>query len=176
VFANWGEHIRNSGQRAFSELFNVMHAPLLRYAERFTGNREAARDVVQDAFLKLWQVRATIDPKRSLKSLMYTIVRNLSLNYIRSARNASDPLPLYGIDDGNPSAAMRLDASMREKYIKQFIDELPPRRREAFVLSRFHGLTHAEIAKEMNLTSRTVNTHIVLALRYLRGRLGGLDS
>ena len=165
-----------SDQHAFSELFEAMHANLLRYAYRYTGRPEAARDIVQDAFLKLWQARETLDPSRSLRGLLYTIVRNLSLNLKRSSHHVKDPLPLHGIDDGMPSADQRLDGSILETYLRKFIDELPPRRRQAFVLSRYHGLSHKEIAAEMKLTSRTVNTHIVLALRYLRSRVAALQE
>ena len=153
-----------------------MHAPLLRYAFRYTGQSEAARDIVQDAFLKLWQTREKLDPGRSLRGLLYTIVRNLSLNFKRSSHHARDPLPEYGIRDSMPSADQRLDESILEDNLRKFIAELPPRRRQAFELSRFEGLSHKEIAAKMNLTSRTVNTHIVLALRSLRGRVAALQD
>ena len=60
--------------------------------------------------------------------------------------------------------------------IHQWISDLPPRRREAFQLSRYEGLSHEEIAQVMNLTSRTVSNHIMLALVYLRKRLRALES
>ncbi len=60
--------------------------------------------------------------------------------------------------------------------IHQWISELPPRQREAFQLSRYEGLSHQEIAQVMDLTSRTVSNHIMLALVYLRKRLHALES
>jgi len=177
VFAKLGERLRKSDQAAFSDLFEAMHTALLHYSHRYTGNREAARDIVQDAFLKVWRVRESIDPSRSLRGLLYTIVRNLSLNYRRSARHvADDGLPEYGIKDDATSPEEQLDHQMLQNRIKQFIDELPPRRRQAFMLSRYSGMSHKEIAAEMNLTPRTVNTHIVLALRTLRARVEALQT
>ncbi len=152
-----------------------MHVTLLRYAWRFTSDEEAARDVVQDAFLKLWNIRKEIDPKRSLKALLYTMVRNLSLNHNRAAQHTNGVLPEHDLYDHHPSAEEHFDASMLDSYLRRCIEEMPERRREAFVLSRYEGLSHEEIANIMNLTPRTVNTHIVLALKDLRSRLQALQ-
>ena len=60
-----------------------------------------------------------------------------------------------------------------EQLLLDWIEEMPDRRREAFCLSRFDGLSHEEIAEAMDLAPKTVNNHIVLALQYLRKRLNG---
>ena len=174
-FIRWSERLQSSDQRAFSELFEAMHVALLRYAWRFTGEHEAARDIVQDAFLKLWQIRTNVDPKRSLKALLYTMVRNLALNHKRAAQHTNGVFPEHDLYDPAPAADQHVEASMLDKRLRQFIEQMPDRRREAFMLSRFEGLSHEEIAQVMSLTPRTVNTHIVLALKDLRNRLGALQ-
>ncbi len=175
-FIRWSERLQSSDQRAFSELFEAMHVALLRYAWRFTGEHEAARDIVQDAFLKLWQIRVNVDPKRSLKALLYTMVRNLALNHKRAAQHTNGAFPEHDLYDKAPSADQQVEASMLDERLRLFIEQMPDRRREAFMLSRFEGLSHEEIAQVMNLTPRTVNTHIVLALKDLRNRLGALQA
>ncbi len=174
-FIRWSERLQSSDQRAYSELFEAMHVVLLRYAWRFTGDQEAARDIVQDAFLKLWQIRAEVDPQRSLKALLYTMVRNLVLNYKRAAQHTSGVFPEHDLLDRAPAADQQLEASILGDRLRLYIDQMPERRREAFMLSRFEGLSHEEIAQVMHLTPRTVNTHIVLALKDLRKRLGVLQ-
>ena len=174
-FIRWSERLQSSDQRAYSELFEAMHVVLLRYAWRFTGDQEAARDIVQDAFLKLWQIRAEVDPQRSLKALLYTMVRNLALNYKRSAQHTSSVFLEHDLPDRAPTAEEQLEASILGDRLRLYIDQMPERRREAFMLSRFEALSHEEIAQVMNLTPRTVNTHIVLALKDLRKRLGVLQ-
>ena len=149
-------------------MFEAMHGALLQHSFRYTSSREAAQDVVQDVFLKVWEKRDTIDPSKSLKALLYTITGRLSLNYLRSRKQPIDPLPDTGLSDNEPSVEMRLDAEIVGKGLKRCIEELPPRRREAFVLSRYEELSHKEIAEVMGLTPRTVNTHISLAIRTLR--------
>ena len=174
-FIRWSERLQSSDQRAFSELFEAMHVALLRYAWRFTGEQEAARDIVQDAFLKLWLIRTDVDPKRSLKALLYTMVRNLALNHKRAAQHTNGAFPEHDLYDQAPTADQQVEASMLDQRLRQFIEQMPVRRREAFMLSRYEGLSHEEIAHVMNLTPRTVNTHIVLALKDLRNRLGALQ-
>ncbi len=174
-FIRWSERLQSSDQRAFSELFEAMHVALLRYAWRFTGEQEAARDIVQDAFLKLWLIRTDVDPKRSLKALLYTMVRNLALNHKRAAQHTNGAFPEHDLYDPAPTADQQVEASMLDQRLRQFIEQMPARRREAFMLSRYEGLSHEEIAHVMNLTPRTVNTHIVLALKDLRNRLGALQ-
>lgn len=175
-FIRWSERLQSSDQRAFSELFEAMHVALLRYAWRFTGEQEAARDIVQDAFLKLWQIRTNVDPKRSLKALLYTMVRNLALNHKRAAQHTNGAFPEHDLYDHAPSADQQVEASILDERLRLYIEQMPTRRREAFMLSRYEGLSHEEIARVMNLTPRTVNTHIVLALKDLRNRLGVLQA
>lgn len=175
-FAQWSERLLDSDQRAFSELFEAMHVTLLRYAWRYTRAQEPARDIVQEAFMKLWQMREDIDPDRSLKALLYTMVRNLALNHNRSAQYTNGTLPEHDLHDHAPSADKQVDADLLDAHLRRCIEDMPERRREAFVLSRYEGLSHDEIAQMMGLTPRTVNTHIVLALKDLRSRLGELQA
>ena len=176
AFADWSRRLAVSDRRAYGELFAATHPVLLRFAWRFTKDREVSRDVVQDAFLKLWQVRNSLDPNRSLRALLYTIVRNLALNAVRDHRHTDELLPDTIRDEDTASPDDRMESQFLEKRLHEYIRELPERRREAFTLSRFEGLTHVEIAQIMNLTPRTVNTHITLAMRDLRKRMFALQN
>ena len=172
-FEAWGRRLRRADQQAYTELFQATYDALYRYAWYFTHDQEAAYDVLQDVFLKLWQVRDRIDPKRSLKALLYQMTRNTALNHMRHAkRHAADALDeMLHEPAETPQPADALDGSALEDQVRAWIEELPARRREAFMLSRYQGLSHAEIARIMDLTPKTVNNHIVLALQHLRGRL-----
>ena len=137
---------------------------------------EAAEDVVQDVFLTLWRERERLAGGEALQSLLYTMVRNRSLNATRRRRWHGDAAAAAEPASDAPAADLALDADGLRRRLHAWIDRLPPRRGEAFSLSRFHGLRHAEIAAVMGLSERTVNTHILLALRELRGRLDALDA
>lgn len=177
-FGRWSRKLRASDRAAFAEVFQTLNEPLLRYAWRLTNDEAAAQDIVQDAFLKLWQVRETLDDDRSLKAYLYRIVRNLALNHIRASAQHATPVEDTDTWSSEHDAPIdeALDAEILDRSMKRWVEEMPERRREAFLLSRNHGLSHEEIAQVMNLTPRTVNTHIVLALKDLRMRIGQLEE
>lgn len=171
--------LRRADRAAFAEVFRAFYAPLMRYAERITGDAASASDVLQDVFLKLWEDRATLTVKVSLKALLYTMVRNRALNqHRRTRRIATDVTPEEVLDQRAqaPAPEQKLDALQLQAHLHQWISELPTRRAEAFALSRYHGLKHSEIAAIMGVSVRTVDTHILLALRELRHRLDTLQD
>ena len=161
---------------AHADLFRQTHGPLVRYALRITGDAAAAEDVVQDVFVTLWRKREDLAEGDALQSLLYTMVRNRALNSTRRRRWHGDADEAPEPVSDTPPADLALDASDLQRHLHRWIDELPPRRGEAFALSRFHGLRHAEIADVMGLSERTVGTHILLALRELRTRLDALTA
>ncbi len=168
--------LAESDRKAFQELFEEVNVTLIRFCWRFTKDEDTSRDIVQDVFVKIWEKRTTLDPDKSLLALMYTMVRNKALNLSRDS-HYSDGIDAddVAIED-TPAPDEHVDFEMLEEQVRQWIDSLPPRRRQAFTLSRFEGLTHAEIATVMNLTPRTVNTHVMLALRDLRTKLQALQK
>lgn len=176
-FADWARRIRKSDVAAFRALFDAMNVDLLRFAWRYTLDQDSARDVVQDVFTKVWQVRNTLDDSRSLRALLYTMIRNRALNERRSRREIERSVEVSPEwePEGHTDLEEQTDADLLEARLRSWIDDLPERRREAFILSRYHGMSHEEIASFMGLTPRTVNTHIVLALKDLRSKLESLE-
>ena len=171
------ERLRHSDHEAFEAIFRQMNEPLLRFAYRFVRDKTKALDVLQDVFLKLWEKRETLEIKVSLSALLYTMARNRALNVNRqSARFKNDgELPQPNFSTRNELMGdTALNAQQLDAFFKAWIAELPPRRAEAFVLSRFHDLSHREISCIMGLSKRTVDTHIVHALKYLRTRYEAL--
>ena len=159
-------------------LFETMHQPLLHYAYRFTDDKTHALDVVQDVFLKIWEVRATLDVRVSFKALLYTATRNKALNARRDRQRHAEHVQ-YGVLDQMHPAISHVEEEIAvvemEKHFNAWIKQLPPRRQEAFVLSRFHNLSHQEISEIMGLSRRTIDGHILLALRFLRSRFEKLN-
>jgi RNA polymerase sigma-70 factor (ECF subfamily) len=161
---------------ALTEAYRAYRAPLVRYAHRFTGDTAAAHDVVQDVFVKLWEIRETLTVTSSFRALLYTMTRNRALNRTRAHARLAPREAVEDVRDPAPGGApdAGLQADELSGHLRRWIAALPPRRAEAFVLSRFDALSHAEIADVMGLSVRTVDTHIVHALRDLRARLDAL--
>jgi len=138
---------------------------------RYTHDEAAAKDVVQDCFVKLWNTRRRINPERSLKSYLYTMVRNRALNVIRGQEGLEVCHQLANAQSVDDEAEY-MENSQPELHdcIMQWIDQLPGRQKEAFELSRFEGLDHQEISEVMDISPKTVNNHIVAALSFLKER------
>ncbi|SHG15973.1 RNA polymerase sigma-70 factor, ECF subfamily [Fodinibius roseus] len=168
----WGEKITASDRKAFNSLFRSLYPRLIHFASKYNRNKAVARDIVQDAFIALWEKRKQLDPDRSIQAYLYRIVRNKSLNHIRNHSNETvgllEDIPLEAADEDR-----RKQQNEKEQLVnllKIWIEKLPKRQREAFELSRFEGLDHDEIAEVMDVSSSTVNNHIVAALKKLRDR------
>jgi len=176
IFRAWARKIRASDPTAFEAFFRAVHEPLVRYASRFVPD-PSAEDLVQDAFVRIWEGRERIDPDQSLKAFAYRTVRNLCLNRIRDGKTREKLLAERY--DTHPLAVDRPDHALAEsalaERLRAWIDELPERPREALELSRFEGLNHQEIAQAMGVSPRTVNNHLVKALRAIRDRVRGYE-
>jgi RNA polymerase sigma-70 factor (family 1) len=148
-----------------------MHDALVAYATTLTRDRASARDLVQEAFVKLWEAREHLDPARSLRSLLYQMVRNRGLNMMRNDQNRQELLVKHYEPAAPVMPDLDLDGNQLRQRLDGWMEELPERQREALRLSRFEGLAHDEIAEVMAISPRTVNNHLVKALRHLRQRV-----
>lgn len=170
-FRCWAQKIKASDEGAFSALFHEVYPRLVKYAWRYVQQKPAAHDIVQEVFIKLWNVRTTIEPKQALLSFLYKMVRNHSLNYLRDHAHSN-----ISLDDTSPGLLQAEEEAATEQNEPQelatkmliWINALPKRQREAIKLSRFEGLDHEEIAYVMQISPRTVNNHIVEALKTLK--------
>ena len=175
VFAAWARRLAGGDRTALGELFDATYPALVATSRRYTGDAAVAEDAVQDAFVALWERRAALDPDRSLRALLTVSVRNRLFNHARDDGRRRE------IHAGLPDAAAPetpdalAAAALLGERVRAWVGELPPRRREAFWLSRADGLSYAEIADVTGTSVRTVENHVGAALRHLRDRLARLD-
>jgi len=179
--SRWCRRLKASDRTAFAEVFEDLYEPLFRYVRSITKNAASARDVTQDVFVRLWDVRESLDPDQSLQAYLYRMARNRAYNHrrdkkshdekedeIRQATNARPAVP--------PSPAASTERRELQNRLRTWIANLPDRQREALILSRFEGLDHKEIGKVMQISPRTVNNHIVRALKTLRTHVSDYES
>jgi RNA polymerase sigma-70 factor (ECF subfamily) len=168
----WTRRLLASDHSALEAVFHEAHEPLVAYARRLVGDVAQARDIVQVAFIRLWEHRLTLDPARSARAWLFRTVRNEALTRLRDARNQARSLE--GWDEAPhwrpPPPETLLEESELGHALQAWLEELPERQREAVRLSRFEGLSHEEIAAVMEIAPRTVNNHIVRGLQALRAR------
>lgn len=168
------ERLCASDQTALAILFHRLRDPMLRYMQAIVGDAFLAHDLVQEVFLDLWLRRTTLDPKRPLKPYLYRMARNRALRHLRDerrrARKRAEMLPEASpVESLSPDA--HLESRQLETLLARWLEELPARQRETLILSRWHGLSHREIAQVMGISPRTVNNHLLRALETLHRRL-----
>jgi len=132
-----------------------------------------AEDLTQDVLMKLWIRRKTLQDVHNMESFVFTIAKHHVIDHLRKARtnqNYKEALAKQ-IKIEQPRA---LDNIIYKEYttmLEEVLDELPPRQKEVFQLSRLNGLTHDEIATRLNISNKTVRNHLFEALQYIRARI-----
>jgi len=162
---------------AFNEIYNQYFEKLLRFAYSFSISSEDAEEIVQSLFVKLWDKRKLIDPKKSIDSFLYVMARNLIIDRIRKQNIAKHHLEHY-FNDQHIALRSNLEEKMDSKELADLIDEivqeLPPKRRMVFELNRYQGMTYKDIAKQLDISDGTVEKHMSKALKALREKLSYL--
>lgn len=163
------EAIKAGNEEAFELLFKGYYKPLVAYAFRFLNDLASAESVVQDVFLKFWQKREELYITSSLKSYLFRSVKNYCINRLEHNKIVSGYQKMViereytRIDYGE----FFIEVGLMEK-INQAINELPEKRQHIFRLAREEGLKYKEIAHKLNISIKTVETQMGLALKQLR--------
>lgn len=158
-------------KRGCELLFRAYYRDLCSTAIRFVYSRQASEDIVGEVFLQFWtnQIYRTITT--SYRAYLFRAVRNRALNYIKFELNRTASLDQV-TDDGQldtvqqPDQILQMDQLLRR--INDIVRGLPLQAQRVFIMSRFDGRSHAEIAHELQINHKTVESHITRALSSLR--------
>ncbi len=166
------ENIKKGNLTSFETIFHQYYGFLCSYAEKIIKNSSAAEEIVQDFFVRFWEKREQISIQTSLKSYFFSSIKNLCLNHIQHQKiREKHKLTIvseYKTSDLLDDVFVEIDLA---KKIEESIQSLPEKRREIFRLSRESGLKYHEIAKKLNISLKTVETQMSLAIKYLRDKL-----
>ncbi|MFA9371475.1 MAG: RNA polymerase sigma factor [Labilibaculum antarcticum] len=162
-------HKLNDGNRiVFNELFKMYYSNICSFGNNFITDRSLVEDIVQEAFIILWEKRDSFDSINGVKSFLHVVVRNKCLNHIRDSKKISI------LDDTDfrkiLSEDFFLEKIIAEEYysqLYQLIQTLPPRTQEVLNLS-MRGLNQSEISEELDIEISTVKSHKKIAYKTLR--------
>jgi len=162
--------IRGGSSRALGRLMDLCWTDLVRYAARQLGDVELARDIVQEAFIQVWERRRRWRPRGSARAYLYRIVRHLVIDekrkqgvrrrWAESQHRRDAPRPA--------TPAEEFDAKLLADAFEAAVASLPQRRREVFELVFQRGLSHAEAASVLDISVQTVANQMSAALRSVR--------
>lgn len=163
------ELLREGDPLSFEILFQKYYVRFYNFVFNLTKNSQAAEDIIQNVFMKIWINRANLRPDQSIHNYIYVLSKREMLNHIRDRKAYVQVERLVMAEQ--PSEEVT-DQSMAlkelDERIRRFIADMPEQRRKVFLLSRYRGLTNKEIAEMMGLSARTVDRHINLALTSLK--------
>ncbi len=168
------EEFIKGNEKAFETLFKKYYQMLRKVAQYMLDDLEQAEELVQDAFVNIWEKRSNVNPDASFKNYLITAVRNRCLNHIKAKKKT------HSIDDDEIwqeqlVADSRTEAAVNFKEmhraIEQAIDKLPEQCRIIFQLSRHEGMSYKEIAEALDIAPKTVENQIGRALKVLKVEL-----
>ncbi len=159
--------LKQDDERAFDALFRHYSALVYRFAFSYLKSRPAAEEIVQECFIKIWEKRAQLRDDVPLKGYLFTTAHHAVLNELRRDQHH---LRLHGqaAAAGPASVANEAEYQEMEALYQAALDRLPPKQREVFVLSRQLGLSYPEIAERQGVSVKTVEAHIMQALKTMR--------
>jgi len=159
----------NLDQQLFEQLFKKYFVQLTNFAKSYVKDEDIAKELVQDAFINLWQKKEDIDKDKSIKSYLYTTVKNRSLNYIRDNKKYKNEYLDIELEKSNDFSVSDIISSEElQTQITASISNLPNKCRMIFEMSRFEDLKYKEIAEKLNLSIKTIENQIGKALKILR--------
>ena len=166
--------LKNGSFHAFERLYNMYSGKLYNFIMRISsGNQYMAEEVVQSAFIRVWEVRERVEQESSFISFLCTIAKNLLMNmYQRQTVEYvyNEYLKNTGVDRDSQTEES-IDLRFLNEYIDSLAEELPAQRKKIFILSKRQNYTNKEIAEMMGISESTVATQLSLAVKFMREQL-----
>ncbi|MFH0756400.1 MAG: RNA polymerase sigma-70 factor [Bacteroidota bacterium] len=174
--------LEKGDMKAFEMLYNEQYKSLCYFAQRFVFDLDTSREIVQVVFVRIWEKRDALPADISLKTYLFTAVRNKCLDYLKHLKveNEFEKMRIKEIQESSNILCKTIDNPLDglvtkelENAIKDAIESLPGKCKAIFELSRYDGLTYRQIAEELNISVKTVETQMSRAIKSLREKLSG---
>lgn len=166
-------NLKRGDTPSFEYLYNLWSGKLYNFVMRISkGDSYLAEDIVQSVFIKVWESRQTLDPDKSFGAYLCTIAKNQLVNiYQHRMLEYLYEEKVKHTESAENTTEKEVDYHLLEEYIDSLIEQLPPARREIFILSRRSLLTNKEIAEKLHLSENTVESQLTKALSFLRDKI-----
>jgi RNA polymerase sigma-70 factor (family 1) len=162
------EKIADGDQNSFRQLFHLYSKKLTQFAFAIVKSNDAAREIVDEVFIKIWRNKSSITTIQNLTVYLYTAIKNTSLNYLsaRARENMVESFDFFSVQlsDNNSPEKTLINSEMLKK-INAAIDQLPPRCKMVFKLVREDGLSYKEVGAILNISPKTVDAQMMIAVK-----------
>jgi RNA polymerase sigma-70 factor (ECF subfamily) len=166
--------LKAGSKNAFHLLFNMYAPKIHSFAFSYLKNKDDAEELLQEIFLKLWEIRSTLDDEKNIKSLLFKICINLIYDFIRRKNIEKAYLVFAGHNDLSIADSTWHEVVYHDMLLNlnKLVETMPEQRKLIFRLSKEEGLTNDEIAARLQLSKRTVENQLYRAISFLRERIG----
>lgn len=161
---------RRGDMQAFQALVEAYEKRVLSIAYQMTGDSEAARDIAQEVFIRLYRFLSKYKPHKRFFTWLYRITVNASYDYLKRERRFRS-VPLDGLKYEPAGKIQHSETSEMEMIVNQLLDYLSTPQKTAFVLRETEGLSCTEIAKVMNCPCGTVRSYLFYARKHLKKKI-----
>lgn len=158
-------------KKKFEQFFIITFPKVKAFAWKVLKSEDDAEDIAQDVFVKLWDNPEIWEHQETWNGYIYTMVRNHIYNFLKHKSielNYQEQLNKEDFPSFEPDIHDQLYAKEIELLMKLTLDTMPEQRRKVFIMSRYKGMSNQEIADNLQLSIRTVERHIYLALQDLK--------
>jgi RNA polymerase sigma-70 factor (ECF subfamily) len=166
--------IQKDDQVAFYNLYERYCRRLYGFVFRYIKQKEDAEEIVQEVFVKIWESRNKIDAYSSFESFLFTIAYNTTISLLRkrtSEKKYLEHLQSLQHPDDLPDLIDEIHFNELNERVQLLLNELTPRQKEIYHLSREEGLSHDEIAKKLDISVNTVKKHMANTLAFLKSQI-----
>lgn len=169
--------IQKDDRVAFYHIYERYSKRLYGFVLRYIKQKEDAEEIVQEVFVKIWESRKKIDAYSSFESFLFTIAYNTTISLLRKKTNKKKYLEHVKSLQHPENSSDLIDEILFNELnvrVQSLLNELTPRQKEIFQLSREEGLTHDEIAKKLDISVNTVKKHMTNTLTFLKSHIDSI--
>jgi RNA polymerase sigma-70 factor (ECF subfamily) len=162
--------LKDGDERAFEILYNNYKFRIAGNLFKLLKSDDLVKEILQELFFKIWEVRTQIDPEKSFKSYLFRIAENLVHDYFRKI--AKDKRLLTKIVASSSELYLHVEEDMLSKEDAQKLQEainlMPPQRKIVFTLCKLEGKSYKEVEEIMGINAKTISSHMLQANRFLK--------
>ncbi|MBS1660589.1 MAG: sigma-70 family RNA polymerase sigma factor [Bacteroidetes bacterium] len=160
--------LKEGSHETFLDVYQRMHIKLFRFFLKHISLHDAAKDLTQQCFIRLWQYRESLSCDHPLEKQIFIIARSILINHIKketTQKKAYAAHQRFSMTAVAPAGDIRLEQA---DEVNAAIESLPPVRKRIMILKAMHGYSNKEIAQSMKISVKTVEDHITKAFRHIR--------
>ena len=166
--------LKKGSEAAFVNVYYQYHTKLFRFFLKRIRNHDTARELTQEAFVKLWKSRQGLSDSFSIETQLFTISGSVLVDHLRRQANERRRMSRLADkinEEPYPATITAHKSFETADYLKAVVQDLPPARKKIILLKMGSGYTNKEIASQLSISEKTVEDHVTKALRHIRSIL-----